>query len=362
MIQLYYLNIGPKHHSTRLFGKNVTRTITMISKSRKKRTIQVGSSSTIKPKKVISRSKNNATFQSEQIRVTNTNNTIDRSQGIYDVDYLPQKKSTETNFLNQADTRISESLLKPHDPSISPISTSVLDQLFQDSSKNLSLEADLYTAGIKLKDWVTPETPIATTYAEVRGVLSALIKYCFSLQFLRMAPIHTCEFFKGYYFPPWHIIAIGRKSRPSFVSIFGKGEEFNGNKEMAASQLLIRRSRNPIAYAVGRNFITKYSRGAFYDTFMENPNSVDGVYLIRSMKYPYPNPIVGKSEFSDRQLTALEREMEVYVKKAAVMASKPMPWVEKVTQRVNWPFLQHLIKKQVPKPNADKRWLFWRDQ
>lgn len=374
MFQLSYINTGLKHHPTRIFSKNVTRSITMISKPRRKRTFQVGSSSTAKSKKKdISKSdqdssqlETSATTKSESIETTNTFNI---SKGFQEnnshSNSAQQSKSVGTKPPSIRKDK-QNSNLSPfkhsNDESTCSVSTSVLDKLFEDSRKNLALEADMYTAGIKLKNWVTPETPVATVNTEVRGVLATLVKYCFTLRFLRMPPIHSCEFFQGYYFPPWHIIAIGRKSRPSFISIFGKGEEFNGNKEMASSQLLIRRSRNPISYAVGRNYITNSSRKAFWKAFVENPNSVDGVYLVKSLKYPYPNPVVGTSEFSGRQLTALEQEMERFVKRATVTASKPMPWVEKVTEKTNWNFLQNLIKKKVSKPVADKRWLFWRKQ
>lgn len=250
------------------------------------------------------------------------------------------------------------------------IGTHILDEIFDTNDpKNIISQI----SDIAMKDWayVNANTPVVTKKYDIHGTLSIMLRYCFTSQFLKSTPVvHRCEYFTGFYFPPWHLLSLCRKTRPAFTSLFSSGEEFNGNQEMANNKsLLVRRSKNPMSYASSRKYITNSSRDALFDAFYNVENSVDGLYLIRSHKYPEKNPyeyglkyrlgLDGKFESTEEEnsnnnndnnnndnTSKLYLEFEKYVKKSAEMATNtPMTWVDKFNSKVEWNIVNNRLLK-----------------
>lgn len=250
----------------------------------------------------------------------------------------------------------------------------------------------------KSRDAVTRDTPIATHELQVRGVLALALRQCYTHWFLSGTPqVHRCDFFTAWYVPPWHVLALSRKSRPAFVPLFGDGSEFNGDATMvekcAKGELLVRRSKNPMLYAHARKHMGKLGRRSLWNAFVSTPGSVDGVYIFKFHKFPWPNPQLAEekqpgeagvdtaaqkiddsvidpldlddldaiTEYNDlrdydeardaetlvaRQYsTRFDREMAKMVASAAQLATKPMPWVAKFNNKVGLRSLNEALSR-----------------
>ncbi|VVT44020.1 uncharacterized protein SAPINGB_P000262 [Magnusiomyces paraingens] len=257
--------------------------------------------------------------------------------------------------------------------------------------QNTTQHASTKTAG-----YVTAATPFAPRDSDIRGVLALVMRHCFALRFLNTTPrLHHCDLFTVWYFPPWHVLALGRKSRPAFVPLFGPGSEFNGDAETLAKaerkELLQRRSKNPMLYAHARKYMGRLGRRALWQSFngAKPTDRVDGLYLFRFHKFPWPNPLVPKntsepttqttgitmSRFpetlgppfadiedypSDADITTLvasehytrfDREMDKVVTAAAKLAKSPMPWVDKFNNRVDLSSLnEQILRNKLYRP------------
>jgi hypothetical protein len=185
--------------------------------------------------------------------------------------------------------------------------------------------------------YVNTNTPLAERRQDIRGVYSMFVEYLFSRQLIKQTPIvYNCEYFCAYYFPAWHFVACGRKSRPSLVTLYGPGQEYNGEKPVPEPTVM-RRSRNPMAYAVWRNYINRSFKVALFESIKNCVDDADGVYILRATKV-----------VTDEQV--LQAHMDKAVQKAIASKKKPMSWVEDSNNKVVWSDFNEKLKAKFMPP------------
>lgn len=223
----------------------------------------------------------------------------------------------------------------------------VLDKLFRDRGPNNLVSRKSHLIGLKGRPYVLPSPviPVASHPEEVHGVPSFLVQHAYTLRFLQNTPVaYSCSYFTAYYLPPWHFLALGRKSRPALLSTFSQGAEYNGNPEFAkllsssgGNSNTHRRSRNPMSYAFSRKGITQRTRNALWTAFTSIPDSVDGLYLFRSHNYP--------NDLEDLQLHINE-----LVKRASTIGRGDSSWAEDFNKKIKWSSMDHMCKKRLIPP------------
>lgn len=245
----------------------------------------------------------------------------------------------------------------PHD------SKSILDKVFKDRGPNNTVARRTHVLGLKDRPYVLAfneegkkmtAVPVVTDPTQIHGSPSFLVQHAYALRFLQSTPVaHNCKFFTAYYLPPWHFIALARKSRPAMVSTFSLGAEFNGGADLDVdlpTELRVQKkqqqkqqqqaqgkSRNPMHYAFSRKHITQRTRNALWTAFQANRESVDGLYLFKSHNYP-------------NDMEALQKEADALVSKAARLAKGGMPWAEEFNRRIKWPGIDHMCRKRLVPP------------
>lgn len=229
----------------------------------------------------------------------------------------------------------------------------ILDKIFRDTGPNNIVTRKTQISGLKNRPYVFqqpshPQVPVASLSEEIHGVPSFMVQHAYTFRFIYSTPIaYECKYFTAYYLPPWHFLALGRKSRPALISTYSDGKEYNGNPEFANlpnsistsnNDGLQQRSKNPMSYAFARKEITKKTRNALFKAFHENPNSVDGVYLIRS--HSYPNDLVD-----------LQIHVDELVQKSANMAkNSDMSWVDTLNKKIKWTSFEYMCKRRLMPP------------
>lgn len=158
----------------------------------------------------------------------------------------------------------------------------ILEQIFNDQ--------DLFDSSEKFASptkhlFVQPESKWAQSPSQIKGLNSNLVASMFSNQLLRRCGTRQehLPIASAYYFPPWHPVSQGRKSRPALVALRGPGEQFNGN-EQAQAYLKARKSKksmNPMDYAVWRVKTARLYRKALFAHCQQ-----DGVYVFTMRRVP----------------------------------------------------------------------------
>lgn len=188
----------------------------------------------------------------------------------------------------------------------------ILEQFFDD--------ADLYTRpNDTLKTptpYVTPSSPFAQSPRDLKGVQSDVLGKVFSAHMLRNGPLFMAKSTHAiYYFPPWHPVALARRSRPGIVLCFSEGHEHNGAelpKYPLSQTLKSGRSRNPFTYAFWRGKTKRLFKRLFWNAWASASNPRDGLYLL----------IIDRIPNNPKQT---EEALDVFMKK--VTALKDFNWV-----------------------------------
>lgn len=171
-------------------------------------------------------------------------------------------------------------ILDPAHPIAKPVT--ILEQIFDD--QNIFDSSENIFAPTR-HPFVQPETSWAQNPSQIKGLKSTLVASMFSKQLIRKCGTKQ-EFLpiaSAYYFPPWHPVSQGRKSRPALVALRGPGEQFNGNEE-ARAYLKARKSQksmNPMDYAVWRVKTARLFRKALFKHCQH-----DGVYVFTMRRVP----------------------------------------------------------------------------
>lgn len=185
-----------------------------------------------------------------------------------------------------------------------------------------------------IQPYITPNSPFVKTPQEIKGVYSPFVQHAYEYCAAYTAPVlHRCRLFDGTYYPPWHIISVGRKSRPAIFFIH-RGEKYNGNEPEIKQTADDLNSKVPTDYAVWRNYVRRQYRNVFFDVFNADRTNVDGVYQLKTIVVPE----------GGEDLVEMQSELEVFMKKAQRQYNQPMPWVAKTNSKVKKEILKDKLR------------------
>lgn len=216
--------------------------------------------------------------------------------------------------------------------------TGVLDTYFQEA--RLSKLYDNFNQPVP---YVSPQTPITTDYKKIKGMYTQFMQTMYAQQLIKLVPcVYRCPDFSAYYYPPWHFLAMGRKSRPAVSTMFGPGAQNNAigvSKTEEARKLAVMakhagRSRNPVHYAYWRGVMSKHNRKYLLRAY-NALNGPDGLYVIRS----------------DRVATDPAKSQEYFdnvIKRVRTMVNSRngLDWVAKTNSKVDLAKLNQRLRSQ----------------
>ena len=256
----------------------------------------------------------------------------------------------------------------PPSPPCSPprnYNASVLDAVFQDHNRPQLQDEITATFGSKNRKFLVPTGPEAVNGGSVpaspqaiRGVPIFLVQLAYSQRFLRGVPVASDgPNFRGYYFPPWHFVSLGRKTSPALIMTYGPGEEYNGAPEYTRQAAMISQrqmlTKNPFSYAFGRKQTMQALRQALWQAITRDPGrAVDGTYFFVAKRMP-------------TDTAALDKEMAGYVRTCYNFATskRGLDWVDQFNERINWRGVQAECGRRLfPVPNHHVQkghGLFW---
>jgi hypothetical protein len=198
--------------------------------------------------------------------------------------------------------------------------------------------------------YITPRSPFAKTPQEIKGIYSPFVQHAYEYCANYTAPVvYKCHHFDGTFYPPWHIIAQGRKSRPAIFFIH-KSEQFNGNDPEVKQTSDDRTSKVPTDYAVWRNDIRKKYRQAFFDVYFADSSNVDGVYQLRTKRVPE----------NKEELAELKRDLEKLLKLTRKQYKQSFQWVDSTNSKVRRDVLNNKLKQAFLPESPQLRELDWR--
>uniref|UniRef100_A0A060TFL5 ARAD1D16104p n=1 Tax=Blastobotrys adeninivorans TaxID=409370 RepID=A0A060TFL5_BLAAD len=195
----------------------------------------------------------------------------------------PALKSGKSERSPNASKRGQTSAPKPSWMSEVRREKNILDKIFDDDKIFMSKYATYMR-----HPYVTSKTPVVTSEGEIKGVRALFVQYAYeTVVFPKIPLIYKCDYFVFRYIPPEFFVSLGRKSKPSLLSQFGEGAEYNGvqPKDMKFPPNAFPRSRNPIKWAFMRTRITRDLRHALYRSFESRGEILDGVFVFRSNRY-----------------------------------------------------------------------------
>lgn len=211
-------------------------------------------------------------------------------------------------------------------------SASILDKLFG-SDIHVHAQSDHLEL---IVPYVNNNTPMATEAKEIRGLNGPFLEHAFSRKLIYTTPaVAKTPLLTAYYFPPWHFVSAGRKSRPALSCIYGSAEDSNSQTSRSAFDS---KSKNPMDYAVWRRKIKNTLRGVFWKEFQDNGMSPDGTFLFRMNRIPPDS-----HEFS--------KEVRKVVRSAKKAYDSPrLLWVDQANKQANIPNFNKtvLVTKNYP--------------
>lgn len=192
----------------------------------------------------------------------------------------PKASPTRATFGLPLSSAVSPHLASSSSPNTpSRRSPTVIDLIY-----NVVLPKEL--AKSKANCYITSNSPFAKSPQEIKGVYTPFIQHSFDYGDRFQSPIYyRCKHFEATYFPPWHILALGRKSRPSILFIH-KASQYNGNQPVCKQSPYDCCSKIPTDYAVWRSNIRKNYRRVFFDVFFSQADRVDGLYRLKILRVP----------------------------------------------------------------------------
>jgi hypothetical protein len=228
----------------------------------------------------------------------------------------------------------------------SSVNVPVLERFFDDSEILLAsndTESDLYPV-------ITPSSPLASNAQDVRGIKTEYVNSYFQAGLHRFTPpLYDCEYFRSYYYPPWHFLAHGRKSRPAVGFTFADGGSENNGAIVPTGvekPTTLWRSRNPFKSGWWRSNMKKMGKRTFYKAF-NTFGEPDGVYW-----FWY------KRACEDEGV--LNREMENCIVKAINMAEKDrFEWIENANRCINMKRVNSRFQARNMKPFSWQNRLLW---
>lgn len=212
--------------------------------------------------------------------------------------------------------------------------TRVLDLYFQDTAIHNGRVVDYFSQSVP---YVTPQTPVAASYKQVKGPYSLFMEHMYSKGLVRHTPyLYRCDYFSVFYYPPWHFLALGRKSRPGIMTVFGPGAQnndvYDAQTESKKLQVLAKhglKSRNPVAFAYWRTFMSRCNRKYLLQSWnnaFETSGSAppDGLFVVRCDRVLRSGP-------------QLRAHFDTVVKRAQAMLSNKnsLAWVAKANSQVD---------------------------
>lgn len=211
-----------------------------------------------------------------------------------------------------------------------------LEQFFDDSdimSAAFDTEADVYPT-------IIPQSPLVQHYHDLRGVRTEYNDIYYQLNLASASQqLYACDYFRCYFYPPWHFRALGRKTRPATGFTFADGGyEFNGVplSEGPERPTLFYRSRNPFKSGWYRSQIKKQARRVFLAQFQKH-GGPDGLYWFWMRK-----------ACDNDDVLSLHME-DVLIRAAHNAQTNAFKWVDKANKlidigRVDALFRSHSIK------------------
>ncbi|PRT54111.1 hypothetical protein B9G98_01731 [Wickerhamiella sorbophila] len=158
----------------------------------------------------------------------------------------------------------------------------ILETLFDDANIYTRPNDTLKTP----TPYVSPKSSYAQSPSELKGVQTTVLSTLFAKRWLKKGPPYFVDKTHAiYYYPPWHHVALARRSRPGVVLCFTQGKEFNG-KQAPECKSKGEKSRNPFNYAVWRGRTKRIFKRAFWNAWTKTAKPCDGLYLILMDQVP----------------------------------------------------------------------------
>lgn len=196
-------------------------------------------------------------------------------------------------------------------------SASILDKLFG-SNEQVHAHSDHLELRIP---YVNTDTPMAAEAKDIKGLNSPFLEHAFSRKMIFTTPaILKSSLLTAYYFPPWHFVSAGRKSRPALSCIYGSSDKSSTQTVQSEFDL---KSKNPMDYAVWRRRIKNTLRGVFWQEFQKNGMSPDGTFLFKM------NGIPSDSQEFSRLIRKVVRDA------SRAYESPKLQWVDQANKQAN---------------------------
>lgn len=178
--------------------------------------------------------------------------------------------------------------------------------------------------------YVTPNMPFVTNAAELTGISSIMINQMYkSRQTSKALADSSSDGLRILYFPPWHFLSWGRRSRPGLVTILHNRLKFNGEKvnpdrAQVTSSFLF-------DYAFHRHRAKRFFKKAFMTAWQECALRKDGLYVIEAVRLPSESSAV--TQFLSRFLNK-------------VLKHSSFEWVHCENEKFNLKKINALYRKQ----------------